>query len=146
MLIILILIMLAVIVTLGFYAGRLVYKLRQQNSEKKARTEERISNIVESITTIAAAMDQNQCNMSEGCIRLYHLLETLPLVNKPDYSKQYIGVYSLYNNVKELASHDARKQLSSEERRIQDSFRENVEAELNSVVLADAQSLKSFSI
>lgn len=138
--------MLVIVLPLAFYAGTLVFRLRAQSQKNKQRTTERIDKIVESITTIASAMNQQQCNMSEGCIRLYHLLEALPLVERPDYSRIYVGVYSLYNDVKELASHEARAGLSPQERHGQDTFREEREALLETAILRDVDQLRRFSI
>ncbi|MGO4892285.1 DUF2489 domain-containing protein [Flavobacterium sp. W21_SRS_FM6] len=143
----LILILMLVIVTaMAFYAGRLLYKLRAQNKLKEARRKERLTNIIESINTIAAAMAQQQCNLSEGSIRLYHLLEALPVLNKPNYADIYTGVYALFEQVKDLPSHEERKQLSTDERKVQDTFREECEARLETTILKDVAQLKQFSI
>lgn len=143
----LILILMLVIVTaMAFYAGRLLYKLRAQNKLKEARRKERLTNIIESINTIAAAMAQQQCNLSEGSIRLYHLLEALPVLNKPNYADIYTGVYALFEQVKDLPSHEERKQLSTDERKAQDTFREECEARLETTILKDVAQLKQFSI
>ncbi|MDP5032695.1 MAG: DUF2489 domain-containing protein [Paraglaciecola sp.] len=143
----LILILMLVIVTaMAFYAGRLLYKLRAQNKLKEARRKERLTNIIESINTIAAAMAQQQCNLSEGSIRLYHLLEALPVLNKPNYADIYTGVYALFEQVKDLPSHEERKQLSTGERKVQDTFREECEARLETTILKDVAQLKEFSI
>ena len=144
MLLIFIALALIVIVPLGFYAGSLLYRLRVQQQNKAARLSERIANIVESIQTIAMAMEQQQCNLSEGCIRLYHLLEGLPLADKPDYKNHYSGVYALYHEVKDLPTHEARNALSKEERRSQDSHREELEAQLETRILVDVGKLKVF--
>jgi hypothetical protein len=138
--------MLIIVLLLAFYAGNLLYKLRGQTRINRQRTTERIETIVQSIKTIASAMSQQQCNMSEGCIRLYRLLETLPLKERPDFGSIYVGVYSLYSDVNGLASHEKRKELSSHERHVQDTFREEKEAALESVILQDVNKLKSFSI
>lgn len=138
--------MLVVVLFLAFYAGTLLYKLRRQTLKKVLRRKQRIDQLVESITTIAAAMAQQQCNMSEGCIRLYHLLEALPLVNRPDYSNIYPGVYALYEGVKDLASHQVRSELPQRERKAQDMFREEKEVSLESVILRDVYKLRNFSV
>jgi hypothetical protein len=138
--------MLIILVALAFYAGALICKLQIQKNKKSARSKDRIDSIVESITTIAMAMEHGQCNLSEGCIRIYHLLEALPLVNKPDYSDLYTGIYALNSHVKDLASHQARSQLSAAERKSQDSFREMKEAMLKPRILQDVVKLKTFSL
>ncbi|MGS2720950.1 DUF2489 domain-containing protein [Paraglaciecola aestuariivivens] len=135
-----------IIAALSFYAGSLLFKLRNQNRLRALKTQKRIANITESIQTIASAVDQQQCNLSEGCIRIFHLLESLPVINKPDFSLQFKGVYQLYQEVKSLPTHEARKQQTKAERFKQDLHREALEAELETQILADMQRLKSFDI
>lgn len=132
--------------SLSFYTGSLLFKLQQQEAQKKRRRLERIANIVESIQTISLAMEQQQCNMSEGCIRLVHLLDNLPLLAKPQFDSIYPGIYSLYQEVKLLPTHAQRNKLTNKERNSQDLAREATEAELETVILKDVARLKSFSI
>lgn len=135
-----------VISALAFYAGSLLFKLHQQQRQKELRLNSRITNITQSINTIALAMEQQQCNVSEGCIRLFHLLEGLPMVNKPDYSAKFPGVYALYEEVKSFATHQSRTELSAKDRTEQDNQREEKEAQLESAILKDVAKLKSFTV
>ena len=144
--ILLLLVALSILAALGFYAGSLLFKLRAQQQLRKQKTQQRIDNISQSIQTIAKALAQQQCNLSEGCIRLFHLLEALPVKDKPDFSQQFTGLYSLYNQVKDLPTHEARKAQSKIDTKQQDLRREEIEAELESSILKDVSLLKTFSI
>jgi hypothetical protein len=135
-----------IVAGLTFYTGSLLFKLRAQQQIRNQKTQKRIHNISESIQTIAKALDQQQCNLSEGCIRLFHLLEALPVKNKPDFSLQFTGLYSLYDKVKDLPTHEIRKTQSKSETKKQDLQREELEAELETQILKDVSVLKSFSI
>jgi len=142
----LLLVALTIIACLGFYAGSLLFKLRTQRQLRDRKTQQRIDNISQSIQTIARALEQQQCNVSEGCIRLFHLLEALPLNDKPNFSQQFTGLYSLYEQVKDLPTHDARKAQTKRETKRQDIQREEVEAELESQILLEVAVLKTFTI
>ena len=140
------LVALAIIAGLSFYAGYLVFRLRTQQKLRKQKTQQRINKIFQSIQTIAKTLEQQQCNLSEGCIRIFHLLEALPVKNKPDYSQQFIGIYSLYNQVKDFPTHDVRKAQSKIETKKQDLQREELEAQLESQILRDVSVLKNFVV
>lgn len=144
--IVFLLVAIIIVAGLTFYTGLLLFKLRAQQQLRNQKTQKRIHNISESIQTIAKALDQQQCNLSEGCIRLFHLLEALPVKNKPDFSLQYTGLYSLYDKVKDLPTHEIRKTQSKSETKKQDLQREELEAELETQILKDVSVLKSFSI
>ena len=137
---------LAIIASLAFYAGSLLFKLRSQQQVRNQKTQLRIANISQSIQTIAKALEQKQCNLSEGCIRLFHLLEALPVKNKPDFSQQFTGLYSLYEQVKDLPTHEARNTLTKIIIKQQDLQREVFEAQLESQILNDVSVLKTFVI
>ncbi|MGK0372510.1 MAG: hypothetical protein ACJAW1_002766 [Glaciecola sp.] len=139
------LVALSIVAGLAFYAGSLLFKLRIQQQLRNQKTQQRIDNISQSIQTIAKALEQQQCNLSEGCIRLFHLLEALPIKNKPDFSQQFTGLYSLYSQVKDLPTHEARKLQNKKETAQQDLQREELEAELESQILNDVSVLKTFS-
>jgi hypothetical protein len=144
--IVFLLVAISVIAGLAFYTGSLLFKLRAQQQLRNQKTQKRIDNISESIQTIAKALDQQQCNLSEGCIRLFHLLEALPVKNKPDFSLQFPGLYSLYYKVENLPTHETRKSQTKTETKHQDLQREELEAQLESQILKDVAVLKTFGI
>jgi len=142
----LLLIALLIVAGLVAYAGLLIFKLRTQQILRKQKTQKRIDKISVSIQTIAKALDQQQCNLSEGCIRLFHLLEALPVKDKPDFSKQFKGLYSLYEQVKDFPTHDVRKLQGKDVTKKQDLQREELEAQLESQILNDVSVLKTYVV
>jgi hypothetical protein len=144
--IVILLVAFAVVAVLAFYAGSLLFKLRAQQQLRNEKTQKRVDNISQSIQTIAKALDQQQCNLSEGVVRLFHLLEALPIKDKPDFSQQFKGLYSLYAQVKDLPTHEARKEQTKKVTKQQDLQREELEAQLESQILKEVSVLKTFAV
>lgn len=135
---------LLIILTLGFYAGRLLFQLKIQNARQAAVREKRVYTIIESVYVIAKAMEQQQCDLSEGVIRIVNLLAALPLVSPPDFKAEYPSIHALFVDVSGFAMLDARKELSKLERRKQDAAREQIESEYESNVLNELPALKRY--
>tara|TARA_R110000744_G_scaffold305604_1_gene413922 strand:- start:13608 stop:14057 length:450 start_codon:yes stop_codon:yes gene_type:complete len=143
--ILLILAAFVIIASLAFYAGKLLFMLNKQNKKMARTKQQRVERLMESIHTISMAVEQQQCNLSEGSIRLYHLHESLPIDDKPDYESHYPGLYALYAKVSDLPTHEARDKLSTLERKTQDVAREALESELESQILKDVAKLRAFT-
>lgn len=135
-----------VIVVLSVYAGRLLFLLQAQKSRHLAAKQKRVDNITESIQTIAFAMHQQQCDLSEGTIRICRLLEAMPLDPLPDFKQEYPAIHSLFDKVKNYPTHEERNALSKAERRGQDKERGQFESELESSILHETEKLKSFTV
>ena len=135
-----------IIAGLAFYAGKLLFQLKHQNQKQLAVRTKRVETISESIRTIAMAVHQQQCNLSEGAIRLVNLLESLPISNAPKCEEDYPAIYALYIEVRDLPTHDARKALSKAERRKQDEIREEHEVRLESAIIKEIEPLQSFKV
>jgi len=135
-----------IIIALSIYAGRLLFLLQMQKQRHQAARQKRIDNISESIQTIAFAMHQQQCDLSEGAIRICRLLEAIPLDPLPDYKEQYPALHNLFDKVKHYPTHNDRNELSKKERRGQDKEREQFESELASEILGETEKLKGFSV
>ncbi len=135
---------LVVILGLGFYAGRLLFLLKQQKKRKNDATNARIANITESIILISKAMEQQQCDLSEGVIRIVNLLNALPLNNPPDFKAKFPHTHALFVEISGFAVLEARQQLSKQERRKQDKAREQIESEYESKVLDELPGVKTF--
>lgn len=133
-----------VIAGLAFYAGRLLFLLKRQNQRQYEAKQKRIDNITESIKTIALAMSQQQCDLSEGAIRIYRLLEALPLDPRPDYDTQFPQLRELFLKVVGFDTHEARQALDKRERRRQDKAREEIEAEYESRILPELEKITTF--
>ncbi|MFT4993352.1 MAG: hypothetical protein ACI965_000371 [Paraglaciecola sp.] len=135
-----------IICGLAFYAGSLLFRLRKQEHHRREKIQQRIVHITQSIQTISMAVEQQQCNLSEGCIRLCNLLACVPVTNQPDYAKLYPAVHELHSKVANLPTHDARKLLTLTERRRQDRQREEIEVRLESKILLEVGQLKHFIV
>ena len=136
---------LLIVASLSFYAGKLLWQLKRQEKRQQQARQKRIDNITSSIHVIAKAMEQQQCDLSEGCIRLCNLLPAIPLEKLPDYPSVYPSIYTLYRKVEDMPTHKAREQLSKKERLKQDYQRAEWEAELETAILPELAKLKSFS-
>ena len=134
--IILVSIGLLIIAALGVYAGKLVFQLQQQNARQKAAREKRLVVMFESIHTIARAMQQQQCNVSEGTIRICRLLRALPEEAR-DYSQQYPALHTLFSAVSGFAILEDRKALSKQQRFNEDKAREAIEEQHETPVLKE---------
>ena len=133
-----------IIIALGVYAGRLLFLLHAQNQRQKHTRDKRIQIISDSIKTIAFAMEQQQCEPSEGVIRICNLLLAMPIVPQPDYKSDYPATFELYERIKHFPTMDARNALSRKERKKQDKEREQIESELSSEVQKEVTKLRAF--
>lgn len=135
-----------IVAVLAFIAGRLMSRLRAQNEQRDKAIEKRNERLHESIVTIAKSMDQGQCPLSEGALRLVVLLDLRVEPGKPDYAQRYTGLHTMYERIKHMPTHEARKEYPKAEIRKYDDEREGYEKELADVILADVrQLLKDFS-
>lgn len=134
-----------IIIALGVYAGKLLYLLKQQKLRQQNARNKRIDTMVQSIQTIAFAMQQQQCNYSEGAIRICNLLKALPIENIPDYAITYPKLHRLFDQIKDYPTHDERNALSKQERRQQDKQREQFESEAETGIQEEIGRLKEFT-
>ena len=104
-----------IIVGMAVYAGKLLAQLKVQNQQQQRAVNQRNLRILESINTIAMAMREDQCNLSEGAIRLTNLLNALQFAQPQNFAADYPGLYGLYDKVKDMPTHDARKQYKRNE-------------------------------
>ncbi|MDD7544049.1 DUF2489 domain-containing protein [Actinobacillus porcinus] len=116
----------AIIMAMGAYSLYLFAQLRKQKQLFEQAKQARITRIKESIEIIARAMQSNECNHSEGVIRLRMLLEPLGQKRLQDYP----AMWALYEVVQDMPTHDERKALKKNERMKLDLARESKEVEL----------------
>lgn len=135
---------LLIILGLGFYAGKMLFLLKQQKARQEATRQSRVENITESLVLIAKAMEQQQCDISEGVIRIVNLLNALPIVEQPDYKTKYPHIYALFTEVSGFAILEERQKLSKAERRKQDIAREQIESEYESKVVSELPALQTY--
>lgn len=133
----------AIIAWLAFYAGSLLARLKRQNQRRDEAISQRIERINESIVTIAKAMEQEQCPLSEGCLRIVVLLDHRPDSRQRDFTADFPAMHDMYERIKHMPTHDARKQFPKKEIRKMDNEREGYEVEMKDIILADIRKLLS---
>ncbi|WP_423187832.1 DUF2489 domain-containing protein [Alishewanella sp. d11] len=138
----------AIIAALAFYAGKLLWLLKQQNERQQqeqllqqVKVLEKKRYLQESIVLISRAMQEQQCELSEGALRLWVLLDHWPQDNKPDAIQTYPGLYQMYQVVKNMPTHQARKDQDKKLTRQQDKQRQQAEIDLRELIQLDVKKL-----
>jgi len=138
-----------IIVSLAFYAGKLLKQLSTQKKteQKIALTQQQAlakhdQKVLTSVKIIVRAMQEEQCDFSEGCWRLSVLLDSLKLSS--ELAQQFPAIFELYNEIKHLSILDDRKQLDKKQRMKQDYQRMTVEAQLHSKIVSDLDLLQQY--
>lgn len=138
----------AIIAGLAFYAGKLLWLLKQQNKRQlqeqqaqQTKVLEKKRYLQESIVLISRAMQEQQCELSEGALRLWVLLDHWPQENKPDAIQLYPGLYQMYLVVRDMPTHQARKEQDKKLTRQQDKVRQQAEIDLRELIQTDLSKL-----
>ena len=135
-----------IILGLAIYAGKLLAQVKSQALRQQQAVNARNERILESITTIALAVSQEQCNESEGAIRLTNLLNALQFSEPRDFSIEYPALYELYEKVKDMPTHEARKAYKRNEIMRLDMERAGFELELTEQIKIEAKQLSGFTL
>ena len=131
---------------LAFYAGKLLFQIKAQNEAIAAAKQKRDTKIIESIQTIAQAIEQEQCEVSEGALRLSVLFDHLSDSTTADYPTRFPALHQLNDKIKHLDVLEARKALPKQERMKQDMIRLKAEAEFKQSVMAEASEIRQFKM
>ena len=123
--IVLLLVAVCIIVGMIGYATYLLLALQKQKKALQQARRNRINRIKESIEIIAKAMLNDDCNLSEGVLRLKMLLEPVGMS-----IKNHVTMLQLYEVVETMPTHEARNALKKNERMRLDLQRESAEAAL----------------
>lgn len=132
---------LGIIIALGWYAVSLLLRLRQQTQARDNAIQARVERIDESIITIAKAMQQEQCPLSEGCLRVVVLLDHRPEAVKYDYAEDYPAMHEMYEKIKHMPTHESRKKFPKKKIREMDKERESYEHSMHDLIIADVGKL-----
>lgn len=140
-----------IILALSAYALVLTRKVRDQELRKTEveklrdqRQKDQAEYLEESLRVIAATALAGDLNYSEAVIRCKMLLEGL---NLPEAAAEpYLIIPKVYSEVCHFDTHQARKALSSSERRRQDKAREAIEKKYRAELDACFKILKSFRL
>ena len=122
---VLLLVAVCIIVGMIGYATYLLLALQKQKKALQQARRNRINRIKESIEIIAKAMLNDDCNLSEGVLRLKMLLEPVGMS-----IKNHVTMLQLYEVVETMPTHEARNALKKNERMRLDLQRESAEAAL----------------
>lgn len=120
---VLLLVAVCIIVGMIGYATYLLLALQKQKKALQQARRNRINRIKESIEIIAKAMLNDDCNLSEGVLRLKMLLEPVGMS-----IKNHVTMLQLYEVVETMPTHEARNALKKNERMRLDLQRESAEA------------------
>jgi len=131
----------AIVAGLAFYAGKLLWQVKQQTVQKQQLLLEKQQYLRESIVLICKAMREEQCELSEGALRIWVLLDHLVPERKPDPELAYPGLYQMYQVVKDMPTHQARKEQAKKLTAQQDQVRLKAEQDLKDFILKDVSEL-----
>jgi hypothetical protein len=137
---------LIVIMGLSVYAGILLRRVKEQQLALQKVINKRNATLMDSITLIAKAMVQGQCNLSEGAIRLTVLLNELKLANPINFDEKYPNLHALYQVVKDMPTHEVRKERSIKEIRQLDAEREKHEQRLEASIIEEMKQLQDWQL
>ncbi|MDX1678048.1 DUF2489 domain-containing protein [Arsukibacterium sp.] len=147
-LIILIVVALIIIAGLAFYAGKLLWLLQRQTKRQSQLVQQQQQQqrqnqlyVEQSIYTICKAVAAGQCELSEGALRVWVLLNRLPENQQGPLTTDYPGIYQMYQVVKDMPTHQARKQQSKQATKDQDKQRLQAEQDLTAQIMADTNKL-----
>lgn len=132
----LIILAILILVSLTAYAVSLFLKLQKQKKQIQQAKNARYHHVVESIDIIARAMLAEQCDFSEGVLRLKPLLDVLG-----KKLSAFPAMWALYQVVENMPILEARKQLKRNERMKLDLEREAKEAELSEQIKQELHQL-----
>ncbi|CAH9055323.1 hypothetical protein PSECIP111951_02780 [Pseudoalteromonas holothuriae] len=141
-----------IIAGLSFYAGKLLWQLKEQKARLEKHQSERSEKLVQarqkrnakladSINLLARAMKEKQCEYSEGCLRVWVLISQYSFAEEVELQAAYPGVHQMYEVVKDMPTHDARKKYSKKEVFKMDSERWRAEQRLEEDILSDCEKL-----
>ena len=135
-----------VLLGLAVYAGTLLARLKRQHDMQRQAIAARNERILDSVRVIAHAVRDGQCDYAEGAIRLTNLLDALQIKEGRAFANEFPGLYGLYEKVKEMPTHEARRALKRNEVMKMDLERSGYEAELEAQILKDVARLKDFQL
>ncbi|MBY5993385.1 DUF2489 domain-containing protein [Ferrimonas balearica] len=119
-----------IVVALAAYAASLLWQLRQVKQRQAAAVAQRRSDLLEQIQLVAKACQQQQCEPSEGALRLVNLLRALPDADQEQLRQRYPVLHELYDNIAHHPILEARKALKRNERMKLDMERAHWESRL----------------
>ncbi|NRA54358.1 MAG: DUF2489 domain-containing protein [Gammaproteobacteria bacterium] len=149
----LILVAIVIVVALAVYAGKLLSQLTMQKKQlaqqldaQQQTINARNEKIAESIRLIAKALVEQQCELSEGAIRISRLLETYHVNGDANYPQQFPAIHQLDQQLAQYPTHKAYKALKRQERMRFDVKRAQWEQELQVAISEECRNLLAFNL
>ncbi len=134
------------IIILGVYALYLQFKLKQKRQQQIQQKQQAEINLLEfkrrtiaDILFIAKAMQQQQCELTEGVLRVYHLLVRID--EAAWHSSMLTHTRHYYCQCKDMPILEGYKKLSNQQKYQQDCLRIELERTESQNVLAEMQDL-----
>lgn len=122
---------------LASYAAFLFFKLYQQKkalqqleTAQAEKHDAQMKSVIESITSIAKAMQQEQCPTIEGCIRLKVLIDQLRL--EEHLKDNFTVFYTVYDKTAHIPTHQGWKDLKTKEKMVHTKLMMEIESEYES--------------
>jgi len=113
-------------------------KETHERERKKAR-----SNLLENLEILARAIEDEQMNPTEGCLRVRVLLDLLD--EGGHVLREDLVIFDqIHQKAKHLATHQAREDLPREEKEKQDQERRALEEQFEAQIKQGATALRSF--
>ncbi|MDP2561032.1 DUF2489 domain-containing protein [Psychrobium sp. 1_MG-2023] len=141
-----------IIAGLAFYAGKLLAKLKSQQTEiavKQQQHQQKIKahndKLVDSIQLIAKAVIEQQCELSEAAIRICRLLEKVYLEHDAHYPTTFPALHELDSLLADYPTHAGYKELKRQERMRFDVKRAQWEERLKGAIEAECEQLRAFT-
>jgi hypothetical protein len=133
---------------IAFYLWFKVYQQKQKELEIAKTLDQNLTKkrekLSQDIRFIAQAMLSNQCEMTEGCMRLKVLLDLID--QRYTHHPKLQQLQAFYNLVSHFPTHQAYKALTKAERLRFDAERFALEAQHKESVFHDIESLNSFTL
>lgn len=129
-------------IVIGFLYSKLKTNERDELKNKlneKQQSLEKSKFINESLRTITLACIQNQCEISEGCIRIKHLLQSSPelMTGGHDWSV----FFEFESKLRKFATHEKRNELTTQQAFDEDKERMGLEKEYHDKFISSCKNL-----
>ena len=139
-----ILVFLIFVLSIGVTFYYLKYKRVLKDATDKAiesqeKEEQRVDYINESLRIISLACIQEQCEVSEACIRIRMLITRVDHIPADDFPY----IFEMYEKIKHFKTHEARKAMNKQERYNEDKLRFKMEAEFGQKIKEECEALLS---
>jgi Ca2+/H+ antiporter len=143
-----------IVLSLAFYALYLHFqvktlqKIAQQNDEEERliaqeNLTKRNNNIIKDIRFIAQALVTEQCELTEGVLRIHHLADAID--SDLMLQQEFTAIHQHFIACKGMAIKDAYKELTKKQRFQQDQQRFRLEQTCNDDVMNEAKLLIQYA-